>query len=96
MKNNILAVLFAGVSLVGCTGNFEDYNTASGAYTKDKQEMDNAGNTMYFNVIEQGIYFNDPAPGGTDWTFQIIQNLNTDMFSGYFHDPTSNFFPNNS
>ena len=96
MKNNILAVLFAGVSLVGCTGNFEDYNTESGAYTKDKQEMDNAGNTMYFNVIEQGIYFNDPAPGGTDWTFQIIQNLNTDMFSGYFHDMASKFFPNNS
>lgn len=96
MKNKILALLLVSGALTACTDNFEKFNTETGAYTKDKQEMDLAGNTMYFQPIQQGIYFNDPAPGGTDWTFQTIQNLNVDMFAGYFHDMASKFFPNNS
>lgn len=96
MKNKILALLLVSGALTACTDNFEKFNTETGAYTKDKQDMDLAGNTMYFQPIQQGIYFNDPAPGGTDWTFQTIQNLNVDMFAGYFHDMASKFFPNNS
>ena len=96
MKNKILALLLISSALTACTDHFEKFNTEDGAYTEDKQGMDFAGNTMYFQAIEQGIYFNDPAPGGTDWTFQIIQNLNVDMFAGYFHDMASKFFPNNS
>ena len=48
--------------------------------------MDNAGYTMYFNSIQQGIYFNYNWGEGTDWTFQTMQNLGVDMFAGYFHD----------
>lgn len=96
MKNKILALLLVGGALAACTDNFEKFNTQNGAYTEDKQVMDFAANTMYFPSIQQGIYFNDPAAGGTDWTFQIIQNLNVDMFSGYFHDMASKFFTNNS
>ena len=96
MKNKIFALLLIGGVFTACTDNFEKFNTQNGAYTEDKQVMDFAANTMYFPSIQQGIYFNDPAAGGTDWTFQIIQNLNVDMFSGYFHDMASKFFPNNS
>lgn len=96
MRNKIFALLLVGSALTACTDNFEKFNTQDGAYTPDKQIMDFAANTMYFPSIQQGIYFNDPAAGGTDWTFQIIQNLNADMFSGYFHDMKSDFLPNNS
>lgn len=96
MKNKILALLLVGGMFTACTDNFEKFNTQDGAYTPDKQEMDFAVNTMYFPSIQQGIYFNDPAAGGTDWTFQIIQNLNADMFSGYYHDMMSNFLSYNS
>lgn len=96
MKNKILALLMIGSVFAACTDNFEKFNTEDGAYTKDKQDMDLAANTMYFPGIQQGIYFNDPAAGGTDWTFQIIQNLNVDMYAGYFHDMMSSFVTTNS
>lgn len=96
MKNKILSLLLIGSVFAACTDNFEKFNTEDGAYTKDKQDMDLAANTMYFPGIQQGIYFNDPAAGGTDWTFQIIQNLNVDMYAGYFHDMTTSFMTTNS
>lgn len=96
MKNKILSLLLIGSVFAACTDNFEKLNTQDGAYTKDKQDMDLAANTMYFPGIQQGIYFNDPAAGGTDWTFQTMQNLNVDMFAGYFHDMASKFFISNS
>ncbi len=33
---------------------------------------------------------------GTDWQYQIVQNLVADMFCGYFHDMTGSFNANNS
>lgn len=37
-------------------------------------------------VIQQGIYFNYDYGKGKNWPFQLTQNLNADMFSGYMHD----------
>lgn len=101
MKNQIkyIAALLFGILFVvtACTDKFEYMNTELGAYTPDKQIADSKyGNKMYFNTIQRSIYFNDPAPGGTDWTFQTMQNLNVDMFAGYFHDMASKFTDMNS
>ena len=37
-------------------------------------------------IIQQGIYFNYDYGKGKNWPFQLTQNLNADMFSGYMHD----------
>ena len=71
MKNQIkyIAALLFGILFVvtACTDKFEYMNTELGAYTPDKQIADSKyGNKMYFNTIQRSIYFNDPAPGGTD------------------------------
>lgn len=92
----ISSLLLTLLIATACTDSFEGMNTEDGAYTSDKQSMDNAANIMYFNTIQRSIYFNDPSAGGTDWTFQIMQNLNVDMFSGYFHDMASKFADMNS
>ena len=93
----IVSLAICSLFTVACTDNFADMNTEDGAYTPDKQVADSKyGNKMYFNTIQRSIYFNDPAPGGTDWTFQTMQNLNVDMYAGYFHDMASKFADMNS
>ena len=37
-------------------------------------------------IIQQGIYFNYDYGKGKNWPFQLTQNLNADMFSGYMQD----------
>ena len=37
------------------------------------------------------FYFNYDWGEGTTWPWQTFQNLNHDMFSGYFHDFASKF-----
>ncbi len=99
MKNHIkhaILILICCFSATSCIDDFRDLNTAQGSFTEDKRGMDYYANIMYLKIIEQGIYFNDPAAGGTDWTFQIMQNLNVDMYAGYFHDMASKFFVYNS
>ena len=74
----ICSLLLAGSLMTACTKNYDTFNTNDGAYTPDKQLMDNAAKIMYFNTIQRSIYFNDPSIG-LNWTFQIAQNLNSDM-----------------
>ena len=47
--------------------------------------------TTNFETIQKGIYFNYDWGEGTTWPWQTFQNLNHDMFSGYFHDFASKF-----
>ena len=91
----ICSLLLAGSLMTACTKNYDTFNTNDGAYTPDKQLMDNAAKIMYFNTIQRSIYFNDPSIG-LNWTFQIAQNLNSDMYGGYFHDMNPPFSNQNS
>lgn len=69
-----------------CTGKFKEYNTDLSGITDDDLLIDNNGYGIRLGIIQQGIYFNYDYGKGKNWPFQLIQNLNADMFSGYMHD----------
>lgn len=78
-----LCTLFAG----GCTGNFRDLNDDRTGITDKELEADNNGLGYRLGIVQQGVYFNYDFGKGKNWPFQLTQNLNADMFSGYMHDP---------
>lgn len=90
------ALLLGGLlSLSSCTDNFSAFNDTKGAYTDDLQKYDNQTNLVPFSTIQKGIIY-QTGVDGTDWQYQIIQNLAADMFCGYFHDMNGSFNANNS
>ena len=90
------ALLLGGLlSFSSCTDNFTDFNSTDGAYTDELQKYDNQTNLVPFSTIQKGIIY-QTGVNGTDWQYQIIQNLAADMFCGYFHDMTGSFNANNS
>lgn len=93
----IVAFFVAGVAgLMACTEDFESQNTKTNGFTEDLQSYDYMYYTLPITVVEQGIYFNYDWGGGKNWPFQTMQNLEADMFSGYFHDMNGSFNSNNS
>lgn len=90
------ALLLSGLlSFTACTDNFADFNSTDGAYTDELQKYDNQTNLVPFSTIQKGIIY-QTGIDGTDWQYQIIQNLAADMFCGYFHDMVGSFNANNS
>mgnify|MGYP000757584811 FL=1 len=82
--------LFAGLCallLGACTSNFRDINDDLSGITDGELEADNNGLGYRLGIIQQGVYFNYDFGKGKNWPFQLTQNLNADMFSGYMHDP---------
>ena len=82
--------LFAGLcaALFGaCTGNFRDINDDLSGISDGELEADNNGLGYRLGIVQQGVYFNYDYGKGKNWPFQLTQNLNADMFSGYMHDP---------
>jgi len=71
--------------LAACTGGFEEMNTSPFGVTDQELTQDNNYIGMHFPTIQQSIYYNR---GG--WDYQIFQNLNADIWSGYMATP-SNF-----
>lgn len=87
MKKSIHLYLLGVLLLsVACTGNFRDYNTDQSGITDGDLIIDDNGYGIRLGIIQQGIYFNYDFGKGKNWPFQLIQNLNADMFSGYMHD----------
>lgn len=90
------ALLLGGLlSFSSCTDNFATFNETDGAYTEELQKYDNQTNLVPFSTIQKGIIY-QTGVDGTDWQYQIIQNLAADMFCGYFHDMNGSFNANNS
>lgn len=90
------ALLLGGLlSFSSCTDNFSAFNDTKGAYTDDLQKYDNQTNLVPFSTIQKGIIY-QTGVDGTDWQYQVIQNLEADMFCGYFHDMNGAFNANNS
>lgn len=86
----LLVILYTigwGITLIfpSCTGKFEEYNSDKTGFTDEQQEYDFNKYGIPLQVVQQGIYFNHDWGGGKNWPFQVIQNLNADMFSGYMH-----------
>lgn len=90
MKSNLkyIASLFAGglIGLTACTDSFEEYNTNQAGFPDQSKEQEFNKYGISLGVVQQGIYFNYDWGGGKNWPFQVMQNLSSDMFSGYVHD----------
>ena len=71
---------------VSCTGDFKDINTDQTGITDEDMEIDFNNLGIPLDIIQQGIYFNYDFGKGKNWPYQLMQNLNADMFSGYMHD----------
>ena len=74
-----------------CTDPFKTYNTDKTGFTEEQQSYDYNRHGILLKIIQEGIYFNYDWGGGKNWTFQLMQNLTADMFSGYMH----NYYPYN-
>nr|WP_227472055.1 SusD/RagB family nutrient-binding outer membrane lipoprotein [Parabacteroides bouchesdurhonensis] len=72
--------------LFACTKNFQDINTDQSGITEEEMNIDFKNLQIPLGIIQQGIYFNYDFGKGKNWPFQMMQNLNADMFSGYMHD----------
>lgn len=84
-----LFVFWAIIACVsgGCTGNFREANDDLAGISDSELEADDNGLGYRLRIVQQGIYFNYDFGKGLNWPFQLIQNLNADMFAGYMHDP---------
>ena len=84
---NYATVLFS-VCMVSpsCTANFEKMNTDPNGVTDEELMQDNNYIGMHFPLIEKSIYWNK---SGNGWEFQLIQNLTSDVWSGYIASPTN-------
>ena len=88
MKKNYIHIYLLGILLlsVACTGKFREFNTDQSGITDEDLIIDDNGYGIRLGIIQQGIYFNYDYGKGKNWPFQLTQNLNADMFSGYMHD----------
>lgn len=86
VKSTLYALLM--VFLMACTNKFEEYNTDPIGVTKDELKQDNNYIGILFPPLQQMIYCNYDWGWGTNWPFQVMQNLNADIFSGYMASAT--------
>lgn len=85
MKRIIVLIGMVFVFLA-CTGDFKEINTDKSGVTDENLQADYNEHGIRLGIIQQGIYFNYDYGKGKNWPFQLTQNLNADMFSGYMHD----------
>lgn len=80
------AAFLAASILSACTGNFEDMNTNPKGVSDEELKQDNNFVGMHFIPMQKSIYFNE---SNGIWEYQLIQNLNADLWSGYFSTATA-------
>ncbi|MGM9804314.1 MAG: SusD/RagB family nutrient-binding outer membrane lipoprotein [Muribaculaceae bacterium] len=80
IKSSILfgAALLMGV---GCTGDFEEINTNPYQIADKDVKMSDL-----FNEAQLSVFYNQ---SNGNWEYQLIQNLNADLYSGYMAIPTA-------
>ncbi len=82
------AALFLCVIAAGCTKRFEDINTDPYGLSESDLKGDFALYGAPFSQMQLGVHLFAP-----EWQYQLMQNLNADIFSGYMMTPTP--FANN-
>lgn len=95
--NKFIKTLLIGqiVALGACTDNFESYNNPENSFPDELQDIDFQKQKIPFKVIQRGIIYQTNVDG-SNWQYQIMQNLVADMYSGYFHDMNGSFNNQNS
>ena len=90
MKNKIkhISGLLLGsfIGLTACTDSFESYNTLENGFSDELKKQEFNYYAIPLGTVQQGIYFNYDWGSGKNWPYQIMQNLSSDMFSGFVHD----------
>lgn len=79
----IIAVLLMGAT--ACTKNFEEYNTDNTGVSTGQLKPDFNDVGIYLLQAERSII--NFSGGGDPNSYQVQQNLNADLFSGYFMSP---------
>ncbi len=93
-RKNIFFNLLFCASLIpcfiggGCTKRFEDINTDPYGLSESDLKGDFALYGAPFSQMQLGVHLFAP-----EWQYQLMQNLNADIFSGYMMTPTP--FANN-
>lgn len=86
LSKKILPLLIFLALFVSCVDTLENYNTDKTGFSEDAQKADYFWYGLPLTAIQKGIYFNYDWGKGKNWPFQTMQNLNIDMFAGYFHN----------
>lgn len=85
MKKNILkhTMLLSTALLLGtaCTDNFESYNTDPFGLENNQVAVSDL-----FNEAQLSVFYNQ---SNGNWEYQLIQNLNADLYSGYMAIPST-------
>lgn len=82
----ICICVLLSTALLSCTKDFREINTDQSGITDEDMTIDFNNLGIPLGIIQQGVYFNYDFGKGKNWPYQIMQNLNADMFSGYMHD----------
>ncbi|WP_455498424.1 SusD/RagB family nutrient-binding outer membrane lipoprotein [Coprobacter sp.] len=87
-KKRLFFVLVWGIifMIISCTDHFRSLNTDKSGITEEEMRIDYNNLGILLGIVQQGIYFNYDYGKGKNWPFQLMQNLNADMFCGYMHD----------
>jgi hypothetical protein len=92
MKNKIkiylIFLLTAVLVLSSCTSQFEEMNTNPVNISEKSLEQDYKNVGSFFIPVQEMIYMNYNWGSGTNWTFQVAQNLNADIWGGYMASAT--------
>lgn len=75
-------VLLMAVTALSCTKGFDGLNSDPTQITPEQLEVDFQNIGSLYKPIFENIYRYDPA-----WVFQLQQNLNADVYSGYMTNP---------
>ncbi|MGJ5641708.1 RagB/SusD family nutrient uptake outer membrane protein [Formosa sp. S-31] len=71
------------IGLTNCTGDFEDINTNPYGISQESLTQQNNHIGSRFSPLFSNVIRVEPA-----WNYQLQQNLNADVFSGYMTAPT--------
>ncbi|MFA4979101.1 SusD/RagB family nutrient-binding outer membrane lipoprotein [Sphingobacterium paramultivorum] len=81
-----LALLLLGGTLTSCTKNFEEYNKNNIGLTDEDLKGDGQDLVLFLRNAQMSIY--NFSGAGDPNSYQVQQNLNADVFSGFFMSPT--------
>ncbi|AZQ63655.1 SusD/RagB family nutrient-binding outer membrane lipoprotein [Flammeovirga pectinis] len=85
IKKYILPTVLAAGMFTACTSNFEEINNDPNRPTNENLLADGNLVNGFFPQLSRSIYFNFD---NSNWKWQVQQNLNGDIFSGYMAPPT--------
>jgi hypothetical protein len=75
-----ISIVVCLIFLCGCTKNFDSYNTDPTGITNAELLPDFNSIGLYYPGIQQSIF-------GVNGDYQLMQNLNSDCYAGYYMSP---------